>query len=90
MIVDPGVESYIDAHTTPAAEHLQRLDAETRASLSSPQMLSGPVVGRLLQAFVSALQARLVVEVGTYSGYSALMMAEALPPGSTSPPSSPR
>jgi caffeoyl-CoA O-methyltransferase len=44
-------------------------------------MLSGPVVGRLLQTLVAVTQARLVVEVGTYAGYSALAMAQGLPPG---------
>src|SRR3712207_2809040 len=43
-------------------------------------MLSGPVVGRLLEFLVWALQPRLILEIGTYSGYSALSMARALPP----------
>lgn len=43
-------------------------------------MLSGPVVGRLLEFLVSALEARSVLEIGTFSGYSALAMAEGLPP----------
>jgi predicted O-methyltransferase YrrM len=80
-LVRPDVEEYAAAHTTPVADHLARNDAEAREALPYPSMLSGPVVGRLLQALVHAVQPRLVVEVGTYSGYSALAMAEALPPG---------
>jgi caffeoyl-CoA O-methyltransferase len=48
-------------------------------TLDSPQMLSGPVVGRLLEFLVFALGARSVLEIGTFSGYSALSMAEGLP-----------
>jgi caffeoyl-CoA O-methyltransferase len=80
-MVDGTVEAYAEAHTTPMAEHLVRNLAEAREALPYPAMLSGPVVGRLLQALVFAAQPRLVVEIGTYSGYSALAMAEALPPG---------
>jgi caffeoyl-CoA O-methyltransferase len=82
MAMIPGdVEAYAEAHTTPVADHLQRLDEETRATLSSPAMLSGPVVGRLLETLVALARPQLVVEVGTFSGYSALSMAAALPEG---------
>jgi caffeoyl-CoA O-methyltransferase len=80
-LVRPDVEAYAEAHSSPMDEHLERNLAEARAALPYPSMLSGAVVGRLLQAFVFAVQARLVVEIGTYSGYSALAMAEALAPG---------
>ncbi|MBI5103639.1 MAG: O-methyltransferase [Solirubrobacterales bacterium] len=79
--VDQAIEAYAEAHTTQVDDRLQRLDDETHASLSWPEMLAGPVVGRLLETLVWATRARLVVEVGTYSGYSALSMAAALPPG---------
>jgi caffeoyl-CoA O-methyltransferase len=80
-LVNPAAEAYAAAHTTPMDEHLEHNLAEAREALPYPSMLSGPVVGRLLQALVFALQPKLVVEIGTYSGYSALAMAEALPPG---------
>jgi caffeoyl-CoA O-methyltransferase len=79
-LVDPRAEEYALAHTTPMAPHLERNLAEAREALPYPSMLSGPVVGRALQALVFALRPQLVVEIGTYSGYSALAMAEALPP----------
>jgi caffeoyl-CoA O-methyltransferase len=60
---------------------MESLLAEAATELPYPSMLSGPVVGRLLQTLVAAVQARLVVEVGTYAGYSALAMAAGLPPG---------
>ena len=80
-IVDPAVEEYAERHTTAPAAHLAQLAEETRASLSFPQMLTGTVEGRLLEMLVFAMRPRLVVELGTYSGYSALSMAAALPPG---------
>jgi caffeoyl-CoA O-methyltransferase len=78
---DPAVEQYILDHTTPAGDLLERLQAETQATLPAPQMLSGVVEGRLLQALVHISAAKTVLELGTYSGYSALMMAAALPEG---------
>ncbi len=80
-LVDDGVEAYVEAHTTPPAEHLRTLAQSTRASLDAPVMLSGPVVGRLLETLVFLAEPRLVLELGTFSGYSALTMAGALPPG---------
>jgi len=49
-IVDPRVEEYVEAHTTPPPPDLVRLAEETRATLSAPQMLTGTVEGRFLQA----------------------------------------
>ena len=97
-IVDDAVEDYAAAHTTPPAEHLRALAAETRETLSSPQMLTGDIEGRFLEFLVYLAQPRLVLEIGTYSGYSALSMAGALRAGradrrpascSTSTPTSP-
>jgi caffeoyl-CoA O-methyltransferase len=78
-LVPEDVERYVDAHTTPEPEHLAALAAETRERLSAPQMLSGHVEGRLLETLVFATGARRVLEFGTFSGYSALSMAGALP-----------
>jgi caffeoyl-CoA O-methyltransferase len=80
-IVDPAVEEYAEQHTTPPDAHLAQLAAQTRESLQFPQMLTGTVEGRFLEMLVFALRPRLVVELGTYSGYSSLSMAALLPPG---------
>ena len=79
MIVTEDVESYSEAHTTPAPEHLQALFDETHAVLDSPQMLTGAVEGRFLETLVWIARPKLIVELGTYSGYSAQFMARALP-----------
>jgi caffeoyl-CoA O-methyltransferase len=78
-IVSPEVAAYAEAHTTPPPAHLAALADETRASLECPQMLTGAVEGRLLEMLVWISQPRLVVELGTYSGFSSQFMASALP-----------
>jgi predicted O-methyltransferase YrrM len=80
-IVLPAVERYVEEHTTPPNPALERLARETRESLALPQMLTGRVEGRLLEMLVWASGAERALELGTYSGYSALSMAAALPPG---------
>jgi caffeoyl-CoA O-methyltransferase len=75
------IERYAEEHTTPPIELLAALAEETRATLRLPQMLTGPVEGRLLEMLVYAAGARRVLEIGTYSGYASLSMAAALPPG---------
>ena len=79
-IVPEDIERYALEHTTPVGEGMDALAEETRATLETPQMLSGAVEGRLLEMLVFATGARRVLEFGTYSGYSALSMARALPP----------
>jgi caffeoyl-CoA O-methyltransferase len=75
----PELDSYIEAHTTPDEPLLAELAARTHAELESPQMLSGTVEGRLLETLIFLTGARRVLEFGTFSGYSALSMAAALP-----------
>jgi caffeoyl-CoA O-methyltransferase len=81
ILADEQLAAYIEAHTTPPDTHLAALAEETRATLNAPQMLTGTVEGRFLEALVWTVRPRLVLELGTYSGYSALAMAAALPPG---------
>ena len=79
-IVDPDAESYAASHTTRPEPLLLELAAETDRSLEAPQMMVGPLEGRFLQTLVFATGARRVLEIGTFSGYSALAMAAGLPP----------
>jgi caffeoyl-CoA O-methyltransferase len=78
-VVPAEIERYAEAHTTPPDPLLRELAEETRATLEQPQMLTGPIEGRFLQQLVFATGARRVLELGTFSGYSALSMAEGLP-----------
>jgi len=79
--VDPEIEAYAAAHTTQPEPLLAELAEETRASLRSPQMLTGTIEGRFLELLVHGLGAKRVLELGTYSGYGTLSMAAGLPEG---------
>ena len=79
FLVDEPVEAYAEAHTTPPEPLLAELAAETRATMSAPQMLTGTIEGRFLELLVHATGARRILEIGTFTGYSALSMAAALP-----------
>ena len=80
MILPPEIDAFAEQHTTPPDRLLVELSEETRATLPNPQMLTGPVEGRFLEMLVFASEAERVLEIGTYSGYSALSMARGLPP----------
>ena len=78
-LLSDGLEQYVAAHAAPEPDLLSRLREETYATLSDPQMQVGRVEGALLRLLVLLCGARRVLEVGTYSGYSALSMAAGLP-----------
>jgi caffeoyl-CoA O-methyltransferase len=80
-IIDPRIEEYVERFTTPHDPLLAELSEETARELGMPQMLTGPVAGRLLESLVWIAQPQRVVEIGTFSGHSALAMAAALPDG---------
>jgi len=80
FIVEPGVEQYAEQHSSPQAELFERLAAETREKSSAPQMMVGLLEGRFLGALVGMLRAGRVLELGTFTGYSSISMALALPP----------
>ena len=79
--VDEAVERYAEEHSTPPAELFERLAAETQATQSLPQMMVGPLEGAFLSFVVGLMRPRLVVELGTFTGWSSIAMASALPPG---------
>jgi caffeoyl-CoA O-methyltransferase len=77
--VSDDLNSYAEEHSTPPDPLLRRLFEETHERLAAPQMLTGAVEGRFLEMLVWASGAGRILEIGTYSGYSALSMAAALP-----------
>lgn len=77
------LEDYIEAHIDPEPEELRRIDRATNIRLLNGRMCSGHIQGRLLKMLVRMIRPRRVLELGTFSGYSALCMAEALEPGAT-------
>jgi caffeoyl-CoA O-methyltransferase len=78
--VPPELNELADRFTTPAEHELEQLEAETREMSDRAQMLSGAVNGRLLETLIFLAQPKLVLEIGTFTGYGALSMARALPP----------
>jgi len=80
-IIDSRIEEYVERFTTPHEPLLAELSEETARELGSTQMLTGPVAGRFLETLVWISQPKRVVEIGTFSGHSALAMAAALPEG---------
>jgi caffeoyl-CoA O-methyltransferase len=77
------LQRYLDTHTTPEPAHLQALNRETHLKVLMPRMLSGHYQGRILALFSHMLRPRLILEIGTYTGYSALCLAEGLAEGGT-------
>ena len=76
---DPSIERYCLDHTTAEASLYRELHEETYATMEIPQMLAGRMVGATLQLLIRLVGAQRVVEVGTFTGYSSLKMAQALP-----------
>ena len=79
-IADPELEAYALAHSSPEPAWLAATAEATRTGTSVPGMMVGHLVGRFLAALVAFGRPRRILEVGTFTGYSALSMAEALPP----------
>jgi caffeoyl-CoA O-methyltransferase len=79
FIVEPAVEEYAEAHSSPDGELFERLAAETREKSEAPQMMVGLLEGQFLGALVRSTRAKRVLELGTFTGYSSISMALALP-----------
>ena len=79
--IDPIIEQYSLNHTTGESEILADLNRQTHLNILQPRMLSGHMQGRMLSAFSKALKPTKILEIGTYTGYSALCLAEGLVSG---------
>lgn len=75
------IDEYILEHIDPENDYLKALYRATHVKLLRPRMASGHLQGRMLKMFVEMIRPQTVLEIGTYSGYSALCMAEGLPEG---------
>ena len=76
--LDPKIEQYTLQHCEPESELLYELNRQTHLQILQPRMLSGHLQGRILSSYSKALSPNNVLEIGTYTGYSALCMAEGL------------
>lgn len=75
------IDEYILQHIDPEGDYLHALYRDTHLKLLYPRMASGYLQGRMLKMFVRMIKPSCILEIGTYSGYSALCMAEGLPEG---------
>lgn len=81
--IPSDIHDYAFAHSTPQAPHLQAVEQWTRDHRDDHVMLTGRLEGGLLRLLVALTGARRIVELGTFTGYSALSMAQALPADGT-------
>ena len=79
--IPEAIDRYAEEHTTPVPDYLAQLAEDTKAGFVAHQMMVGPLEGRFLETLVAISGARQILEIGTFTGYSSLSMAAALPPG---------
>lgn len=72
------IQSYSDQHTMESSDLLKRIDRETNVNIMKPRMLSGHMQGRILSMFSHMVRPSSILEIGTFTGYSALCLAEGL------------
>ncbi|MDN3550828.1 O-methyltransferase [Mucilaginibacter aquaedulcis] len=80
-ILPHALLAYLDDHCDPEPEGLQKLNRETHLKVLRPHMLSGHYQGRLLSFLSKMIQPKLILEIGTFTGYSAICLAEGLVEG---------
>jgi len=78
-LMSADIEAYAQAHSMPESDLCRALREETRRRMESPQMIVGPLEGAFLKMMTQLVQATSVLEIGMFTGYSALCFAEALP-----------
>jgi caffeoyl-CoA O-methyltransferase len=78
--IDEKLLEYAERHTTAESAVLQELNRETHAHVLSPRMLSGHLQGRILSMISNMIKPQYILEIGTYTGYSAICLSEGLQP----------
>jgi predicted O-methyltransferase YrrM len=76
--IDSNIDKYVVEHTSLENDLLKKIQRETHLNVLQPRMLSGPFQGRFLSLISSLVQPNKILEIGTYTGYSALCLAEGL------------
>lgn len=79
MIIAPTISDYIDSHCSSLPSFFADLERETHLTMMMPNMLSGPTQGLFLKLMVELTKSKKILEIGTFTGYSALCMALGLP-----------
>jgi caffeoyl-CoA O-methyltransferase len=81
--IHPAIQEYSEQHTSPESGLLREINRHTHANVLRPRMLSGHLQGRLLSMISCMKNPKHILEIGTYTGYSALCLAEGLQEGGT-------
>lgn len=81
--ISEALEEYVAQHSENEPELLARLNKETHQKILQPRMLSGHFQGRVLSMFSKLIRPQHILEIGTYTGYAALCLAEGLPENGT-------
>jgi len=76
--MESSLDRYLRTHTTEQGDAQKWLEVQTNIHTNYPQMLSGPVQGRLLKILVEAIQAKKILEIGAFTGYSTGFMAQGM------------
>jgi caffeoyl-CoA O-methyltransferase len=74
----PEIEQYAQAHTSAESDLLKKIDRETHAEVLMPRMVSGHLQGQFLSMISQMIKPKTILEIGTYTGYSAICLAEGL------------
>jgi len=80
-ILSKELENYLNQYTTPVSDLLNRLEKETFRKTTQPQMLSGAYQGRMLSLVSKLIRPKIILEIGTFTGYATLCLAEGLQKG---------
>lgn len=81
--ISPALLAYCEAHTSAEDPLLLKITRETQAKVLLPRMISGHLQGKTLELFAKMLQPKAILEIGTFTGYSAICLARGLAPGGT-------
>jgi caffeoyl-CoA O-methyltransferase len=80
-ILDPNLQAYLDTHCDPEPESLKKINRDTYLKQLKPNMLSGHFQGRLLSMLSKLVQPKLILEIGAFTGYATICLAEGLAEG---------
>jgi caffeoyl-CoA O-methyltransferase len=79
--ISSSIQKYAEDHTSPESDLLKTINRDTHAKVLMSRMLSGHMQGRILSMFSNMIKPMTILEIGTYTGYSAICLAEGLKPG---------
>lgn len=79
--INHEIDKYLKSHTTPVDEVLHELTRHTYLTTYNPRMISGPVQGKFIEMICQMVRPNRILEIGTFTGYSTICMAKALPAG---------